>query len=150
MPKILILYYSRTGNTEKMAKALVEGAQRVSEVDVQLSIDFEVTSEDLTSADAILVGTPTYNHEAARSTQKVFEDAAVKGISLKDKVGASFGSYGWSGEAPKLILEIMTNRFEMDVVTQPLLIKYAPDDAGLIKCRELGYQIAKKISQPTC
>ena len=149
MPKMLILYYSRTGNTEKMAKAFVEGAQRVSGVNVQLSIDFEVTSEDLTTADAILVGTPTYNHEVTRSTQKVFEDAAVKGISLKDKVGASFGSYGWSGEAPKLILEIMTNRFEMDVVTQPLLIKYTPDDAGLTKCRELGHQIAKKISQPT-
>jgi len=148
MPKILVLYYSRTGNTEKMAKALVEGAQRVPGVEVQLSIDFEVTSEDLAAADAILVGTPTYNHEAARSTQKVFEDAAVKGVNLKGKVGASFGSYGWSGEAPRLILEIMTNRFEMDVVPQPLLIKYGPDDAGLTKCRDLGHQIAKKISQP--
>ena len=146
MPKMLVLYYSRTGNTEKMAKALVEGAQRVPGVDVQLSIDFEVTSEDLSSADAILVGTPTYNHEAARSTQKVFEDAAVKGVSLKGKVGASFGSYGWSGEAPRLILEIMTNRFEMDVVPQPLLIKYTPDDAGLNKCREVGHQIAERLA----
>ena len=55
MPKILVLYYSRTGNTEKMAKALVEGAQGVPGMDVQLSIDFEVTSEDLATADALVV-----------------------------------------------------------------------------------------------
>jgi len=40
MPKMLVLYYSRTGNTEKMAKAVVDGARSVSGVDVQLSIDF--------------------------------------------------------------------------------------------------------------
>lgn len=148
MPKMLILYYSRTGNTEKMAKALVEGAQRVPGVDVQLSIDFEVTSEDLSTANAVVVGMPTYHHDMTQSTKKVFEDAAVKSVNLKGKIGAVFGSYGWSGEAPQLILEIMKNRFEMDVVPQPLLIKYTPDDAGLTKCRELGHQIAKKISQP--
>ena len=149
MPKMLVLYYSRTGNTEKMAKALVEGAQGVPRMEVQLSIDFEVTSEDLATADAVVVGMPTYHHDMTQSTKKVFEDAAVKGVDLKGKVGAVFGSYGWSGEAPRLILEIMTNRFEMDVVPQPLLIKYTPDDAGLTKCRELGRQIAEKISQPT-
>ena len=45
--------------------------------------------------------------------KNLFEEAAVKGISLKGKIGAAFGSYGWSGEAPKLILEIMKNKFEM-------------------------------------
>ena len=45
--------------------------------------------------------------------KKLFEQAAVQGISLKGKIGAAFGSYGWSGEAPKLILEIMKNKFEM-------------------------------------
>lgn len=146
MPKMIVLYYSRTGNTEKMAKALVEGAQSVPGVDVQLSIDFEVTPEDLVGAEAILVGAPTYHHDMVRSTKKVLEDAAVKGVTLKGKIGACFGSYGWSGEAPRLILEVMEHKFEMDVVKQPLLIKYAPDDAGLAKCRALGRQIAERLA----
>ena len=147
MPKLLVLYYSRTGNTEKMARAFVEGAQEVPGVEVQLSIDFEVTAADLEAADAIVVGMPTYHHDMTQSTKKVFEDAAVKGVNLKGKVGAAFGSYGWSGEAPRLVLEILKNRFEMDVVPQPQLIKYAPDTAGLTKCRELGRQIAERLIQ---
>ncbi len=147
MPKLLVLYYSRTGNTEKMARAFVEGTQAVPGVEVQLSIDFEVTAADLETADAIVVGMPTYHHDMTQSTKKVFEDAAVKGVTLKGKVGAAFGSYGWSGEAPRLVLEILKNRFEMDVVPQPLLIKYAPDAEGLTKCRELGRQIAEQLIQ---
>ncbi len=58
--------------------------------------------------------------------KNLFEEAAVQGISLKGKIGAAFGSYGWSGEAPKLILEIMKNKFEMQVVEPPLLAKYIP------------------------
>ncbi len=145
MPKLLVLYYSRTGNTEKMARAFVEGAQTVPGVEVQLSIDFEVTAADLEAADAIVVGMPTYHHDMTQSTKKVFEDAAVKGVNLKGKVGAAFGSYGWSGEAPRLVLEILRNRFEMDVVPQPLLIKYAPDATGLTKSREWGRQIAERL-----
>jgi flavodoxin I len=146
MPKMLVLYYSRTGNTEKMAKAIVEGARSVSGVDVQLSIDFEVTPADLAEADAIVVGMPTYHHDMTQSTKKVFEDAAVKNVALKGKIGAAFGSYGWSGEAPRLILEILANKFEMDVVKQPLLIKYAPDNTGIATCRALGQQIAERIA----
>jgi flavodoxin I len=147
MPKMIVMYYSRTGNTEKMARAFVEGAQGVPGVAVQLSIDFEVTAADLAAADALVVGMPTYHHDMTQSTKKVFEDAAVKGVTLQGKIGAAFGSYGWSGEAPRLVLEILKNRFEMDVVPQPLLIKYTPDATGLTKCRELGRQIAERLVQ---
>jgi flavodoxin I len=64
---------------------------------------------------------------------------------LKGKTGAAFGSYGWSGEAPKLVLEIMKNKFEMEIVEPPLLIKYTPNKEGLQKCRKLGKTIADRI-----
>lgn len=143
MPKILIIYYSRTGNTEKMAEAVVEGAKSVGNVDVELS--FHVDVEDLSGFDAVIVGVPTYNHEMPLDMERLFEDAAAKGISLKDKVGGAFGSYGWSGEAPKFILEIMKNKFEMLVVEQPLLAQYAPDEKTLDKCRELGKQVSETL-----
>ena len=145
MKKILVLYYSRTGNTEKMAKAVAEGAQINDNIKVELN--FHVDPEELSSFDAIVVGAPTYHHEMPIDFKNLFEEAAVKGISLKGKVGAAFGSYGWSGEAPKLILEIMKNKFEMQVVEPPLLVKYVPDEKMLSACRELGKKNFRKLDE---
>jgi flavodoxin I len=143
MPKVLILYYSRTGNTERMAKAAAEGAKTVQGVEVELN--YYVTPETLSNFDAIIVGAPTYHHDITIDTKKLFEEAAEKNISLKGKIGAAFGSYGWSGEAPKLVIEIMKNKFEMQVIEPPLLIGYTPDQNGLEKCRDLGRKIAERL-----
>jgi len=73
------------------------------------------------------------------------EELAVKKINLKGKIGATFGSYGWSGEAPRMLLEVMKNKFEMKAVEPPLLIKYTPDEKGLEECRRLGKAVAERI-----
>lgn len=143
MPKILILYYSRTGNTEKMAKAVAEGAKTVQGVEVEL--EYHAPPETLSSFDALAVGIPTYHHDMTVDMKNLFEEAAVKNVNLKGKVGAVFGSYGWSGEAPRMVLEILKNKFEMQVIEPPLLIKYAPDQTGLEKCREFGKRISERL-----
>ena len=143
MSKILVLYYSRSGNTEKMAKAVAEGAKSTGNSDVELN--YYVNAEDLSSFDAILLGTPTYHHDTPIDMKKLFEEAAEKGINLKGKVGAAFGSYGWSGEAPKFLLEIMKNRFEMQVTEPPLLAKYVPDEKMLGMCRDFGKRISETL-----
>lgn len=145
MLKVLVLYYSRTGNTGKMASAVAEGAKSVGDVDVELS--FHVEAEALADCGAVVVGCPTYHHDMALDLKMLFEEVAVKGISLKGKVGAAFGSYGWSGEAPKLVLEILRNKFEMEMSEVPLLCKFAPDEAMLEKCKELGKRVAERLKQ---
>jgi flavorubredoxin len=143
MSKILILYYSRTGNTEKMANAVAEGVKLIQGVEVELN--YYVTPEALGNFDAILIGTPTYHHDMTIDMKKLFEEAAAKSIDLKGKLGAAFGSYGWSGEAPKLVIEIMKNKFEMQTPEPPFLIKYTPDQNGLEKCREFGKKISERL-----
>jgi flavodoxin I len=143
MPKILIFYYSRTGNTEKMAKAIAEGAKSAANVEVELN--YYVEADELVKFDTVLVGAPTYHHEMPTDVKKLFEEAAVKGVSLKGKVGVAFGSYGWSGEAPKLVLEIMRNKFEMRVIDPPLLARYEPDQNMLKVCRNLGKQVSESL-----
>jgi len=143
MKKVLVLYYSRTGNTEKMAKAVAEGAQ--SSVNVEVELNFHVDTESLSTYDAIFVGAPTYHHDMPVDFKNLFEQAAVQGISLKGKIGAAFGSYGWSGEAPKLILEIMKYKFEMQVIEPPLLAKYMPDQNMLTQCRDLGKRVSESL-----
>jgi flavorubredoxin len=143
MPKILILYYSRSGNTEKMAKAVAEGTKEASNMDVELT--YHVEAEELSNFDAILMGSPTYHHDMPIEMKKLFEEAAAKNINLKGKLGATFGSYGWSGEAPKFLLEIMKNKFEMQMIEPPLLAKYVPDEKGLEMCKDLGKRVSEKL-----
>jgi flavorubredoxin len=130
-----------------MANAVMEGAKTVQ--GVELKLEYHVEPEALADFDAIIVGTPTYHHDMTIDMKNLLEEVAVKNINLRGKVGAAFGSYGWSGEAPRLILEVMKNKFEMNVIDPPLLNKYAPDQAGLEKCKELGKKIAEKLMQKT-
>ena len=141
--KLLILYYSRTGNTQKMAGAVEEGAKSVTGVNVELK--YFARPEELGEADGIILGMPTYHHDIGIDMKRLLEEVAVKGIKLKGKVGAAFGSYGWSGEAPRMLLEIMKNKFEMKIIEPPLLVKYDPDEKGLEECRKLGKTVAERI-----
>jgi flavorubredoxin len=128
-----------------MAKAVAEGAQSNGNVEVELN--YYVDAEELSKYDAILIGTPTYHHDAPLDLKRLFEEAAEKNVNLKGKVGAAFGSYGWSGEAPKYILEIMKNKFEMQVIESPLRALYVPDQKVLDKCRELGKNVSESLIQ---
>ena len=141
--KLLILYYSQTGNTEMMARAVAEGAKSVPGVSVELVYYAKV--EDLADADAIILGMPTYYHDIGTDMKHFLEEVAVKKIELKGKIGAAFGSYGWSGEAPSLLLEIMKKRFEMETIEPGLTVRYAPDGKALEECRKIGRTVAERI-----
>ncbi len=143
MKKVLVLYYSRTGNTEKMANTIAQSIQASNNIEVELT--FHTDTESLSSYDALVVGAPTYHHDMPADFKNLFEDAAVKGINLKGKLAVAFGSYGWSGEAPKMILEILKNKFEMQVLEPPLLARYTPDQNSLNACKELGIKVSETL-----
>jgi flavodoxin I len=143
MPKVLVVYYSRSGNTEKMAKAVVEGVKSNQNISVDLS--YHTDAEELANYDAILVGTPTYHAKMPIDFKKLFEEAATKQINLKNKIGSAFGSYGWSGEAPQAVIEIL-KKFEMQVIEPPIRAKYKPDQQALDACIDLGKRAAKQLS----
>lgn len=142
-PKLLILYYSQTGNTEMMARAVAEGAKTVPGVNVELV--YYAKAEDLADADAMILGMPTYYHDISVDMKHLLEEIAAKNIKLKGKIGAAFGSYGWSGEASSILLEIMKKKFEMETIEPGLTAKYTPSEKALEECRKLGKTIAEKI-----
>lgn len=140
MAKAAIIYDTATHNTEIMAEAIAEGV-RSEGVEVKLSHVHEATLEDIENADAVVLGSGTYHHEMMPTLEVFIEQA--KGVNLKGKVGAAFGSYGWSAE----VVELITNRLKgygMDTM-EGLLIKEKPDEAGLEKCRQFGREIAQKV-----
>jgi len=144
MPKLLIVYDSQTRNTEKMAEAVAGGAKSVAGVEV--SLKYYARPEELAEASAIVLGSPTYYHSMTLPIKQILEEAAKANAQLKGKVGAAFGSYGWSGEAPRQILEILKNKFGMQTVEPALTVLYTPNEAQLNECRKLGKTVADKIA----
>ncbi|MGZ4850253.1 MAG: flavodoxin domain-containing protein [Candidatus Bathyarchaeia archaeon] len=143
MRKVLVIYYSSSGNTEKMAKAVAEGAKNDQNIAVDLS--YHIEAEELANYDAILVGTPTYHTQMPIDFKNLFDEASIKQINLKNKVGSAFGSYGWSGEAPQAVIEIL-KKFEMQVIEPPIRAKYNPDQKSLDACIDLGKKVAQQLS----
>jgi len=143
MAKLLILYDSQTGNTEKMAEAVAQGARSVTGVDVDLK--YYAEPKELAEADAIVFGAPTYHHEITLPIKQILEEAATAGAKLDGKIGAAFGSYGWSGEAPDKVLEILKNRFEMKTIEPPIKVLYEPKQAQLEECQNLGKHVAQEL-----
>jgi len=143
MAGLLIICDSHTGNTEKMAEAVAEGAKSVAGVEVNTK--YFARPEELAQADAIIFGAPTYNHDVTIPIKQMLEEAAKANVQLNGKIGAAFGSYGWSGEAPKFVLEIMKNKFEMLVLEPPLLVRYEPDQNVLGMCRDFGKRVSESL-----
>lgn len=140
--QVLVVYDTRTGNTEQMAHAVVEGARSVDKVEVVLKKARQAVS-DLADADAIIVGSPTHNKQPSYAMKKFLSDLSQ--VSLKDKVGAAFGSYGWSGEAPGIIEQALRDQ-DVSVVAKALRVRGAPGEVALIGCRDLGRTVAASIA----
>ena len=127
-----------------MAKAVEEGAKTVQDIIVNLV--YHTNPNELQNSDAIIIGTPTYNHNMTLDIQNLLEKCAKNNINLEGKTAATFGSYGWSGEAPKQVLEVLQNKFQMNTIEPPILAKYKPDKGVLKECRELGKKVAQALT----
>jgi len=144
MPKAAIIYDTRSGNTAMMAKSIEEG---MKEAGVELSSKRTVgaTAGDVKDVDAVILGSPTYHSDMIGSMKTfLFE---MEKANLKGKVGAAFGSYGWSGESVRMMSDTMKHIFGMDVIEPGLKTLRRPDEGGLKQCREFGRRIAERVRQ---
>ena len=97
--KVLVAYHSLTGNTERMAEAVVEGAKSVVGTEVMLKRVGQITADELFSADAIIVGSPVYWSNMSGEVKTFFDNWQIKfGVypefKMKDKIGAAFATGG--------------------------------------------------------
>ena len=104
LPIVLITYYSQSGNTERLAQAVAEGAGSINGVEVKLlSID-QVTEGDLLEASAIIVGSPVYNANVAPAVQEFINSWPFEGRPLKNKIGAAFSTGGGMSIGEELVM----------------------------------------------
>lgn len=141
--QITILYDTMWNSTRKMAEAIAEGIQKT---DKEVTIKIMNTAKDdktevlteVFKSKMILVGSPTVNNGYLHSIAGILE--MIKGMKLKNKKAAAFGSYGWSGEAVKQITENLT-KAGFEVVNDGIKQMWTPDEEMKNQCIEFGKQI---------
>jgi anaerobic nitric oxide reductase flavorubredoxin len=143
--KIVIVFDTMWGSTDKMARAVAEGT--VSQgVDVKLlklrAANRTEAMTEIIDAKAVIVGSPTLNNGMFPTLGSFLTHAT--GLKPKGKLWAFFGSYGWGGGAVKAMTE-MAQKAGFEVYEQSIQVKYVPDSEDLKKCFEFGQQIAAKI-----
>lgn len=147
MKKVLVAYYSRTGNTEKMAEYIGEGI-RITENGAELKKISEIKSEkDLEGYDGFVFGCPTY-HRDLTAGMKTFLFLAEK-ANLLGKMGGAFGSYTHSGESANMIYDTMLYVFKMDMVdlgALDLKEQVLETDEGLRACQNYGKAVGQKFN----
>ncbi len=143
MAKVLIVFATRTGETEEIGNLIAEGL-RISGVDVTMRKITEISNEsEINGYDGYAFGAPTYHGDMIQG-MKTFLFLAEK-AELEGKVGGAFGAFGWSGEAPDRIFNTMKNIYKMEMVSGPMRLKSASLGGGLQMAHDYGKEIAAKI-----
>ena len=143
--KALVIYDTMWHSTETMGAAIVDTLGKEG-VDAKLMHlgnwhRSDVMTEVL-DAGAIIVGSPTLNNGLFPTVSDFL--TYMKGLKPLNKVGAAFGSFGWSGEAAKLVTKEL-EEMKFDIIDPGVRIQYVPDDKSLDACRELAKKIAQAL-----
>ena len=143
--KALIIYDTMWHSTETMAKAIADALcqKGVDAKPIHLrSCHRSDIMAEVIDAGAIIVGSPTLNNGLFPSISDFL--TYMKGFKPKNKIGAAFGSYGWSGESVKLINKELED-MKFDIIDPGVKIQYVPDEKGLEICHELADKIANAL-----
>ncbi len=149
MAKVLVLYYSRTGNTEKMAEAVKEGVEN-SEAEVDLKNIEKVEPAILTDYEGIIIGSPTY-YGLSAAPVKEFLDKSIKFHGkLTNKIGSAFSSCATvGGGVESTILSILEAMLVHGMVVKgysdighygPISVG-EPDERALKECQDIGERV---------
>jgi len=156
MPTVLVVYDSKTGNTEKAARLVAEGVEEVEGVKCILKKVDDVSMDDLSNSDGIIIGSPTYYGLMSAKIKKLLDDSVEIHGKLEGKVGAAFTSSGGTASgAETTILSILKALLIHGMIIQGnphnqhygLAVVGAPDAKEADLCRKIGARIAKLVSR---
>jgi NAD(P)H dehydrogenase (quinone) len=152
MAKMLICYYSRSGNTENMAEEVAAGAREVASVAVDVRSVSQVTSDDLLEFDCIVIGSPVYYGTMAAEVKDLIDKSVKHHGKLSGKVGGAFASSGGPGGGNETtVLDIVKALLIHGMVVQgdaegdhygPIAVG-APDERSRGECRRFGRRTAE-------
>jgi len=143
--RAVIVYDTMWQATRRMAEAvgrgLAAGGVPYKIFHAALADRNDVVTE-IFQAKALILGSPTQNQGVLPSLLPILGE--IKGLKFKNKIGAAFGSYGWSGESVKIIEQHLAE-CKIPVVTPGVLAKWQPTAEDLAACEKLGRQVAEAV-----
>lgn len=143
--KALVVYDTMWESTAKMARAIMAGitSQGITAKLFKLSAsDRNDIIKEMITAKAVIVGSPTINNDILPTLSPFLDD--LKGLKPRHRIGFAFGSLGWGGGATKTINERLKDA-GVEMVNEPVTVKWVPTQEELDKCFEAGKMIAEKI-----
>ncbi|MFQ5965819.1 MAG: FprA family A-type flavoprotein [Candidatus Scalinduaceae bacterium] len=143
--RIAVIYVSSYGSTKRMAEYVAKGA-KLPNTDVSLfnaaETDLETIIDEIEASDEIILGTPTLNAKAPKPIFDIISSLVM--LNIRGKAAAVFGCYGWSGEAVKIIEDILRSlRFK--IVAEGYKLRMVPSEEALKGCEEFGKRCASDI-----
>lgn len=154
MPKILIIYYSRSGNTKEMAELIAKGVKKVRGMEVMVKAVQDAGVEELLDVDGIIFGSPTYYGSMASEVKKIIDDSVRFHGKLEGKVGGAFSSSAnIAGGNETTIMDILKSLLIHGMIIQgssrgdhygPVSIG-KPGERSKRLCIEYGERIAKLV-----
>lgn len=140
MSKIAVVYWSGTGNTEEMAKAVVKGAQDGG-VQAELFTAAEFSADKMDSFDGIALGCPAMGAEELEDSEFLPMYESIKG-KLSGKKVVLFGSYGWGDGEWMRVWDEEVKSLGADVAAEFVIANEAPDAEAITACEKLGAAMA--------
>ncbi len=145
----MVVYDTMWHSTERMAEAITAGITAEGVVAVPRNLRAYHRSEVMTEifdARAVVVGSPTLNNGLFPTVADFL--CYMRGLKPRNKIGAAFGSYGWSGEAVKLI-ENELREMKIEPVEPGLRVQFVPEPSVVDACREFGRKIGRAVRAGT-
>jgi len=140
MKNISIIYWSATGNTEKMAMAIAEGANVEGNI-VRLIEVAKASKDDVLKADAVALGCPSMGAEVLEEDEMEPFVQSLETENLKDKPMVLFGSYDWGDGQWMREWDERMKSLGVKLLADGLTIQNTPDEEGLTLCRQLGTRL---------
>lgn len=145
--KVLIVYETMWGSTEKMARAILDGiaSQGVPVKLFKASVtDHNDIIAELLESTGIIVGSSTINNNMLNPVSSLLEE--FRGLKPAEKLGAAFGSHGWSGGAVEAVEKRLAEA-GIVLVAESLKVQWAPNQEFLTQCHDWGVDFATKIKE---
>ena len=141
MDKVIVAYWSQTGNTAAMAAAIGEGITEAGKEAVVTDIS-SVSMDDLQAASAFALGCPAMGAEVLEEGEMEPFVTEVEAFASGKKIGL-FGSYGWGdGQWMRDWVDRMSSAGANVLNGEGVICKEAPDDEAVAACTDLGKQLA--------
>ncbi len=141
MRKMVVIYWSGTGNTEMMANAIAEGGKTAGADTIVIAVD-DATKDDVVGADLVALGCPSMGAEVLEEDSMEPYVESLSDVDWSNKKLGLFGSYDWGDGEWMRDWEERMKGYGANLVQEGLVVNITPKDEDIDKCKDLGSELA--------